>query len=379
MQNEINETDFSYYDLAVIGGGPAGTLAAALAAETGLSTIVLEKKRYPRNKICGGFISARSISLLPKDLRLSSLPSESIYQVSIIKKRQPYIYNSKTRLGMVIEREQLDHLMAKYACGKGAVIMEGQALQTIKRTEDKKENFWPYILETGNSAGPKYKARYVIAADGAMGETAMLAGLRSNKKGPTGWGMSKIIKARSNVAETGAVKFYPLPFLGGMGWSFSGPDWTNHGVGGLFGRKLLLKAYHRIFPGDPECANLNAWPLPFLGPLKKAAAGNLLLTGDAAGLIDPFSGEGLYNSFKSSILAVRAITAAEKSNREAGELYSKIFKQHFRNGFTASLVGAFFLHGLSITNPSALPHTMAALMVNRLWFNRDIDDFPRQF
>lgn len=379
MQNEINETDFSYYDLAVIGGGPAGTLAAALAAETGLSTIVLEKKRYPRNKICGGFISARSISLLPKDLRLSSLPSESIYQVSIIKKRQPYIYNSKTRLGMVIEREQLDHLMAKYACGKGAVIMEGQALQTIKRTEDKKENFWPYILETGNSAGPKYKARYVIAADGAMGETALLAGLGSSKKGPAGWGMSKIVKARSKVAETGAVKFYPLPFLGGMGWSFSGPDWTNHGVGGLFGRKLLLKAYHRIFPGDPVSVNPHAWPLPFLGPLKKAAAGNLLLTGDAAGLIDPFSGEGLYNSFKSSILAVRAITAAEKGNREAGELYSKIFKQHFRNGFTASLVGAFFLHGLSITNPSALPHAMAALMVNRLWFNRDIDDFPRQF
>lgn len=379
MQNKINETDVSYYDLAVIGGGPAGTLAAALAAETGLSTIVLEKKRYPRNKICGGFISARSISLLPKDLRLSSLPSESIYQVSIIKKRQPYIYNSKTRLGMVIEREQLDHLMAKYARGKGAVIMEGQTLQTIKRTEDKKENFRPYILETGNSAGQKYKARYVIAADGAMGETALRAGLRSNKKGPAGWGMSKIVKARSKVAETGAVKFYPLPFLGGMGWSFSGPDWTNHGVGGLFGRKLLLKAYHRIFPGDPDSANPHAWPLPFLGPLQKAAAGNLLLTGDAAGLIDPFSGEGLYNSFKSSILAVRAITAAEKGNREAGELYSKIFKQHFRNGFTASLVGAFFMHGLSITNPSALPHVMAALMVNRLWFNRDIDDFPRQF
>ncbi|MGM0687989.1 MAG: FAD-dependent monooxygenase [Bacillota bacterium] len=378
MQNEINDLNFHYYDLAVIGGGPAGTLAAALAAKAGLSTIILEKSSYPRVKICGGFMSARSISLLPKDLRLSSLPSESIYQVSIIKKRQPYIYNSKTRLGIVIEREQLDHLMAKYACSNGAVIMEGHSLQKITRVENNKEKFRPYLLETGNSSGIKYLARYVIAADGAAGRTAKLTGLRRDKNSPAGWGMSKIIKARSNVAETGAVKFYPLPFLGGMGWSFSGPDWTNHGVGGLFGRKGLSKAYNRIFPGEPDNIKPQSWPLPFFGPMRKPAAGNLLLTGDAAGLIDPFSGEGLYNAFKSSILAVGAISAAEKNNREAGSIYSKIFKQHFRSGFTTSLAGAFLLHALSITNPSALPHAMAALMLNRLWFNRNIDDFPRQ-
>ncbi len=375
MTNEKTKTADCYYDLAVIGGGPAGTLAAALAAKAGLSTVILEKKAYPRPKICGGFISARSISLLPKDLKLSSIPSEAIYQVSVIKKRQPYIYNSKTRLGLVVERAQLDHLMANYACSKGAVIIEDQVLQAINRIEDEKEKRWYYVLETGKPAATKLKARYVIAADGAMGYTALLAGLRKNRKSPGGWGLSRVIKVRSKVAETGAARFYPLPFLGGMGWSFSGPDWTNQGVGGLFGRNRLLKAYQRLFPGDSIPLNLHFWPLPFLGPLQKAAAGNLLVIGDAAGLVEPFSGEGLYSSFKSAILAVRAVTAAEKESREAGDLYSKLFKLNFRKGFAASLAGVFLLHARSVIAPSSLPPVIAALMENRLWFNRGIDDF----
>ena len=362
------------FDLAVIGCGPSGALAASLAAEAGLSTIVLESKKHPRPKICGGFLSARSIALLPEDLKLSSLPSEAVYQISVLKKRKPYTKNSKTRLGLVIERENFDQLMAEYACSKGALLREEGPLREVNKVAA--GEYAPggyYLLKTGKAADKALKARYLIGADGAMGNTARLANLRKTWKGPNGWGLSRVVKVKSNVAETGILKFYPLPFLGGMGWSFSGPNWTNHGVGGLASRSLLIKAYHKIFHDDPNSVNPLFWPLPFLGPLQKTAAGNLLLIGDAAGLVEPFSGEGLYNSFKSAILAVQAIKSAEKDDCEASQPYNHLFRKHFRKIFAATLCGAVLLYAHSIINPSSLPQSIASLMNNKLWFNRNLN------
>lgn len=110
------------YDLAIIGAGPAGSLAAAMAARAGLSVIMFEQKKHPRTKICGGFLSSRAMSLLPHDLELQSLQSQPVYQISVIKKRTPHTYNSKNRLGLVIKRDDLDQLLAKYAVRAGVQL-----------------------------------------------------------------------------------------------------------------------------------------------------------------------------------------------------------------------------------------------------------------
>lgn len=369
-----NHANDIIYDLAVVGCGPSGALAASLAAESGLSTVILESKKHPRPKICGGFLSARSIALLPKDFNLSSLPSEAVYQVATSKRRKPYTYNSKTRLGLVVEREKFDQLIAEYACSKGARLIEEEPLQEISKISgsDYKSDSY-YLLKTGKNADNTIKARCLIGADGAMGKTALLAGLRKPGKGLKGWGMSRVIKTKSKVAETGTSKFYPLPSLGGMSWSFSGPDWTNQGVGGLFSKSLMLKAYRKIFHNNINTSNPLFWPLPFLGPLQKSASGNLLLIGDAAGLVEPFSGEGLYNSFKSAILAVQAVKLGKKENTAAEKTYNYLFKKNFRKHFCACLGGALLLYARSLIHPSSLPHSIALLMENKQWFNHDID------
>jgi len=360
----------NFFDLAVIGAGPAGSLSAALAAGFGLSTVVIEQKKLPRFKPCGGFVSARALSLLPNDLRLPPEDVMEIKTIVVVSGGRHRHFSSTSRLGLLIKRTQLDYTLARYAAAKGAILLENHALD--KLTPVKNGNPGPdwYRIETTGDTFPLVEARYVIGADGALSRLARLSGLRKSSPGFTGWGLSTIIKPPPPETDTGTLFFYPHPFLGGMGWSFHGSEWANRGIGGLAGRHLLRKAYCSLFSEKAGHTELYAWPLPFAGPLKKAARGNLLLTGDAAGLVEPFSGEGLYNSLKSARLAFLALAGAEKEKSSAGKIYQDLFDDHFRKNFAGSLAGAVLLHGRFICDPSSQPRLIAALMENKLWFNR---------
>ena len=367
------------YDLAIIGAGPAGSLAAILAARTGLSVIMFEKNKHPRSKTCGGFLSSRAISLLPDDLELLSLQSQPVYQINVMKNRIPHTYNSKTRLGLVLRRDELDQLLAEYAVKTGVKLIENEIVESVQTVKPDDYNKDLYLLKSTKNKDVNIFANYLIIADGANSNNASKVGL-SGKCSLCGWGLSKVIKMDSPVADTGILKFYPLPFLGGMGWSFSGSGWTNHGVGGLTGIKHLTRVYHKLFPSETEetqeQGTLNAWPLPFLGPMKKNANYNSIVIGDATGLVEPFSGEGLYNSFKSAHLAISAILksmAEIDSQVTSAEIYNPLFRKYFYFAFIKTLPGASLLHARSILASSTLPSQIAALMNNSLWFNQALD------
>ena len=154
-----------------------------------------------------------------------------------------------------------------------------------------------------------------------------------------------------------------------MGWVFHGKGWFNRGVGGLCGRKTLFKAYNQLFGAIAPKRTLSSWPLPFLGPVSEVAKGNLLLIGDAAGLVEPFSGEGIYNSLKSALLAVQAIREAETVGFHAAVAYNRLFRTHFRRYFLPNLVGTVMLQAQSLLYPKAVPLQIARLIENQLWFN----------
>jgi flavin-dependent dehydrogenase len=103
--------------------------------------------------------------------------------------------------------------------------------------------------------------------------------------------------------------------------------------------------------------------------VSKVAKGNLLLIGDAAGLVEPFSGEGLYNCFKSARLAVQAIREAETVGFNAAVAYNRLFRTHFRPYFLPTLAGIVMLHAQSLLYPTAVPPQIARLIENQLWFN----------
>ncbi|MDW7740364.1 MAG: NAD(P)/FAD-dependent oxidoreductase [Bacillota bacterium] len=356
------------YDVIVVGAGPAGALCAALTAKAGLKTLILEKRSLPRQKICGGFISKRSLALLPADFSTPPQWSEPINEIAVCMRNKIYSYISGEALGLMVKRESFDQQLAAYAVECGAELIEDSPVIDIRETAGEADYIYHYMVKAGLPEQVPFIGRFLVGADGANGTTAYIAGLRGTKTINTGWGISEIINKDPGDNGRAILKFYPLPLLGGMAWSFETSHWVNRGLGGLVSPKTLRNKYTKLFHQSESV--LKAWPIPFMGPYRKAAKNNLVLIGDAAGLAEPFSGEGLYNSFSSACYAASAIIEADDTGSIAGPIYNRYFLSHFRSGFLPSIAGTFILHGRSLISPSFLPKTIATLMDNKLWFNR---------
>ncbi len=364
------------YDVAVVGAGPAGCLTAAIAARAGLSVLLLEKRRLPRDKICGGLISSRALALLPPGVLPPQGAGSPVTAVRVHGRRgRSYLYRSSELLGMVVRRGHFDFLLSSYASACGAVLVQESPLVHLEMQHQGPAPWQSlYRLHCGGPAPATYHARCVVGADGARSRCARLFGLRRQELlRPAGWGYTKTVEPPPDgAAEAETVHFFTLPHLGGLGWSFPGEGFVNRGVGAPFKPSLLKREYRRLFPETTAAAGAAAWPLPFTGPLLKPARGNLLLVGDAAGLVDPFSGEGVYNALKSALLAGCALKNAFSEKRAAGPLYHRLFRAHFGRGFIPAMAGAALLHARCLLNPAGMPRSIAAIMLNRHWFKRDL-------
>jgi geranylgeranyl reductase family protein len=291
------------YDAIVAGAGPAGSMAARQLARRGARVLLLDKQRFPRDKPCGGGVTLRAASL--QDVDLAPVVEQTIYGARFSLRLGPAFDRRFERpLTYMTQRCRLDSHLAERAAESGADLHDGEALREIDLDSSGGSRFSPTV-RTDHDA---YTARVLIGADGANGVTGRSLGLRP--------AFEEAVALEGNVRfadgvpeEWRDVVALDLGGLaGGYGWVFPKLDHLNVGVGawkyaGFTLRSKLARLAERYGFEASRLENLRGHHLPVRVPGTALARGPAALAGDAAGLIDPLSGEGIHMAFASGKLA----------------------------------------------------------------------------
>lgn len=290
------------YDVIVAGAGPAGSTAAREAAARGLTVLMLDKAAFPRDKPCGGGVNVRTARLLP--FSLEPVTERVITSVSVSLRRAGlFTRTSHDPVTYLTQRSRLDAFLAERAVEAGAILRDGTAIREVERHDRH------VVVRASHES---FAGRALIAADGVNGRAARLAGIALPRW--MGVALEGNITPSDTVLDTwqdrlaldlGSIR-------GGYGWLFPKGDHLNVGVGGWknIGPSLRqqLADLTRFYGLDPEQFwGLRGYQLPVRRPNAPLADGNIALVGDAAGLLDPFSGEGIYYAVRSGQVAAGAV------------------------------------------------------------------------
>ena len=266
-------------DALVVGAGPAGSLAAFHLARGGARVLLTDKARFPRDKPCGGGITVRAERQLPFSIDPVVEDAVDVFELRLGYGRH-FRRTTHEPLIRMTQRRRLDAFLVEQAQEAGAEFRDGF------RPDDTIE------------------AEVVIGADGANGTTGRKAGLDDHLRTVALEGNAAVDLER--FAGRAWIEFGVVP--GGYGWVFPKADHVNVGVGGWHSQGPQLRAHlarlcreHGI--PERELTDVRGHRLPLRRPGSTAARGRLALVGDAAGLVDPVSGDGIYEAVLSARLA----------------------------------------------------------------------------
>jgi geranylgeranyl reductase family protein len=292
------------YDAIVVGAGPAGSTLARHLARSGVRVLLLDRAVFPRDKPCGGGVSLRAASRLGLDL--SSVTEQTIFDVRVsYRLGRVFRHHYPEPLAYLTQRCRLDAFLAEQAAVAGAEFHDGEPVRAVEVSDHRVD------VRTEKGA---YTARALAGADGVNGVVGRSTGtapradlavaLEGNAPLPEG--------VPGHWRETVALALGGLP--GGYGWVFPKGDHLNVGVGAWrwFAPNLRgqLAALCRRYGFSPAALrDVRGYHLPVRRPGSPIVSGPVLSVGDAAGLVDPLSGEGIGNAVQSAGLAAHAIEA----------------------------------------------------------------------
>lgn len=295
------------FDVVVVGAGPAGAIAAYELGRSGHRVALLDKQRLPRDKTCGGGLTVKVVDVVPFDLEPVIERTISSIQLSwrlgcstLLSSPRPLIH--------FVRRHRFDAFLVEKAIATGNVrLFDGLPATGIE------EDGGGAAVATPLGA---FRAPFVLGADGATGIVARALGLLRDRlllpavecEIEADPATMDVWRDRASI-DVGSI-------AGGYGWIFPKGEHLNVGVGcfspasGSHRRVTQYERAHflRWFPGARMLGRRGA-VLPVRSPVTPIRTRRVLLLGDAAGLIEPFTGEGIYWAIRSGLVAARSIAA----------------------------------------------------------------------
>jgi geranylgeranyl reductase family protein len=371
------------YDAIVIGAGPGGSSAAYYLARTGARVLVLDKKEFPRAKVCGDGLTPRSLRIM-QDMGLGPLMDtyQKVRGLRIIGAGRaleldfPQLSNFPHH-GLVRPRKDLDAEMLEKAREAGAEIwMKTEAAEPIFEGSRLAGVRWirKRTLEGGGvvkAEEGEVRAPFTVIADGASSSFGRKLGVKKNPAYPLGLAIRTYYKsdrANDEFFESWLELRKDGDLLPGYGWVFPVGDGTvNVGVGLLttFGRwrgvnlNHLQRGFVDMLTGtygithEAQTEPYKSGRLPLGGSVDKPFGDGYLLIGDAAGIVNPFNGEGIAYALETGKLAAGMVSEALADGRSA-------YLSHYREALHDHY-GAYYRVGRIFTECIARPAVFRAM------------------
>ncbi len=382
------------YDVLVVGGGPGGAATAYHLAKGGARVLLVEKAGYPRDKVCGDGLTPRAVAAL------DAMGLRAAYQSwsrhiglrvhgggTVIELPWPELTGLPS-YGLVRPRMDFDQFLARHAERAGATVWDG-----TEATEP--------LLERGLVRGAvvrragqdpvDVRAELLIAADGASSRLGQALGLHRDQSRPIGVAIRQYY-ASTRSDDPWIDSYLELwsdgDLLPGYGWVFPMADGhVNVGVGLLNTSKHFRNTNYRGllrdwaptvgrewgFGADDAVAKPRSAPLPMAANRHPPLHRGVLFVGDAAGLINPFNGEGIDYALESGELAAQtALAVLDSGDRTLLERYPAALRERYARYFA---VGRLFVKAIGeprfmqMATRYGLPHRRLMKVVLKLLAN----------